>query len=101
MPPAERLEAEILAMVAARGADKTICPSEVARALLGADETRWRLAMKPIRRVAVRLAQEGRVVLRRKGRIVDPADFKGIYRIGPPADEAGAGKSASVRPDSR
>lgn len=64
------------------GRTKTICPSEVSRALMGADEKRWRLLMKPVRRVAVALAQAGTVELRRKGRAVDPSNFKGIYRIG-------------------
>jgi hypothetical protein len=43
--------------------------------------------MQPVRRAAVRLAQQGRLVITRKGRPVDPADFKGVYRIGvPPQD---------------
>jgi hypothetical protein len=37
--------------------------------------------MQPIRRVAVRLMKQGRVVLLRKGRPVDPDDFRGVYRI--------------------
>ena len=75
------LRETILRLAAARGSDKTICPSEVARELRGSDEKAWRLLMKPIRREAVRLADEGAVTIRRKGRAVDPHDFKGIYRI--------------------
>jgi hypothetical protein len=40
--------------------------------------------MQPLRRVAVRLAREGRLVITRKGRIVDPDDFRGVYRLGLP-----------------
>jgi hypothetical protein len=40
--------------------------------------------MLPVRRVAVRLATEGRLVIYRKGRPADPASFKGVYRLGPP-----------------
>jgi hypothetical protein len=40
--------------------------------------------MTPIRRIAVRLASEGRIVILRKGKPVDPADFKGVYRLGAP-----------------
>ncbi|MFD2239029.1 DUF3253 domain-containing protein [Aureimonas populi] len=69
-------------MVAARGADKTVCPSEVARALAGTDEKEWRKLMAPIRAEAIRLADEARVEIRRKGRAVDPHAFKGIYRVG-------------------
>ena len=38
----------------------------------------------PIRRVAVALAEQGRVVILRKGKAVDPRDFKGVYRITAP-----------------
>ena len=75
------LRAAILALASERGPAKTICPSEVARHLLGSDEKAWRLLMKPIRRETVALADEGRVVVKRKGRVVDPQDFRGIYRI--------------------
>jgi hypothetical protein len=43
--------------------------------------------MQPVRRVAVRLAHEGRVTITRKGKPVDPADFRGIYRLGQPRSE--------------
>lgn len=81
----------IEAMVAERAADKTVCPSEVARAIAGPDETKWRLLMPPIRAEAVRLAKAGRIAIKRKGRVVDPDDFKGIYRLAPPAGETGSG----------
>lgn len=82
MASAQEIRATIEAMVEARGADKTVCPSEVARAIGGQDERKWRLLMAPIRTEAVRLAGEGRLTIRRKGRVVDPNDFKGIYRLG-------------------
>ena len=90
VPDGEVLRAAILALAAARGPGRTICPSEVARTLLGPNETQWRRAMKPIRAEAVRLADEGRVVLKRRGRPVDPHDFKGIYRIAIVEDPNGA-----------
>lgn len=92
------IEATLLRLVrerAAAGADRTICPSEVSRALEGRDEKRWRLLMKPVRRVAVRLARAGTIEIRRKGRPVDPSNFKGIYRIGLPNTPAGADDRAS------
>ena len=103
------IAAVITSMIAARGAEKTVCPSEVARSIAGSDETEWRKLMKPIRAEAVRMAKAGMVTIRRKGRIVDPDDFKGIYRLGGPSEEAGvapaaeeeirgAGNNASVRP---
>ena len=85
---ASDLREAILALAAARGADKTICPSEVARHFRGADETRWRLLMRPIRAEAVRLAEEGRLVVKRKGKAVDPHDFKGVYRLAVPDERS-------------
>ena len=76
-------------MVAERGPDKTVCPSEVARAIAGSDEKKWRLLMAPIRIEAVALAGEGKLTIRRKGRIVDPANFKGVYRLGPGGADSG------------
>ena len=43
--------------------------------------------MIPVRRVAVRLAHEGKVVIYRKGEPVSPDDFKGVYRIGLPRQD--------------
>lgn len=95
---------EILRMAAARGPGKTVCPSEVARSIAGNDEKAWRLLMKPIRVQAVALARAGKVRILRKGRPVDPDDFKGIYRLAVPDAEdgsAGPGNSSSILPDNR
>lgn len=77
----ERIEAAILDLAAARGAPKTICPSEAARALAGDRPEAWSRLMPQVRRVAVRMMKDGRVVITRRGRPVDPDDFKGVYRI--------------------
>lgn len=79
----EEIETVVLRLVAERGAGKTICPSEAARAIAGSDPKAWGRLMGPVRAVAVRLMKDGRIVLRRKGRVVDPDDFRGVYRIGP------------------
>ncbi len=77
------IEAMILQLVAARGADKTVCPSEVARHLGGSNPDDWSPLMQPVRRVAVRLVKEGRIAILRKGKpVADPDDFRGIYRLG-------------------
>ena len=83
----EAIEETILGMVAERGPGKTICPSEAARALGGPKPEGWSPLMPRVRRIAVRLMKEGRIVIRRKGRAVDPDDFRGVYRLGPPAGE--------------
>lgn len=68
----------ILTLTAARGAASSICPSEAARAL---DPEQWRRRMGDVRGAAVRLAKEGRIVILRKGKPVDPENFKGVIRL--------------------
>jgi len=83
----DEVERMILRMVAEQGPDKTICPSDAARALAGDKPDEWGPLMQPLRRVAVRLAKEGRLVIYRKGKQADPDDFKGLYRLGLPRDD--------------
>jgi len=69
----------ILAQAAARGAEKSICPSDVARALA---PDQWRSLMTRVRREAILLAREGRIDILRKGRPVDPAEeIRGVIRL--------------------
>ena len=85
------IEETLLGLVAERGAGKTICPSEVARALGGPHPDGWGPLMQPVRRVAVRLAHAGQVAILRKGKPVDPNDFRGIYRLALPGAATGSG----------
>ena len=78
-PSPDTIRAEIEARVAARGPGRTICPSEVARAL-AAD---WRPLMPAVRAEAARLAAEGRIAATQTGRRVDPATARGPVRLGP------------------
>jgi len=71
-------------MIAERGPDKTLDPAEVARELGGPHPDEWGPLMQPIRRIAVMLAEQGRLVILRKGKPVDPRDFKGVYRLAAP-----------------
>ena len=82
-----RLEAEILRFAVERGPEKTFCPSEAARAVSGDHPDQWGPLMTPARRIAVRLANEGRLVITRKGKPVDPNDFRGVYRLSLPRVE--------------
>lgn len=82
-----QLEQAMLAQAAERGPEKTLCPSDVARAIGGSHPDGWGPLMQPIRRIAVRLAKEGRLVITRKGRPVDPDDFRGVYRLGLPRED--------------
>ena len=79
-PPRDRIAEEILRLCHGRGLGKTICPSEVARAL--ADE--WRALMPEVRDVARGLAEEGRIAVYRKGEVVSGHDTGGVIRLGLP-----------------
>lgn len=81
----EELEAAMLALLEQRGEGRTIGPSDVAQAIGGNQPDGWGPLMQPVRKAAVRLMKEGRVVILRKGRPVDPDDFKGTYRIALPS----------------
>jgi len=75
------LREAILTLATGRGAEKTICPSEVARHIGGNDETQWRPLMPIIRRLAVELVAKGEVQIKKGGEVVDLDTFDGIYRI--------------------
>lgn len=77
-----KIDHTIMDLLAQRGKAKTISPSDVARAIAGTDEKQWRLLMKPIRARAILLAGQNDIVILRKGKPVDPENFKGVYRLG-------------------
>lgn len=87
LPTTAEIESRMLAIAAELGPEKSLCPSDVARALTGNHPDQWGPLMQPIRKVAVRLAMEGRIVILRKGRAADPSDFKGVYRLIQPRHE--------------
>lgn len=80
----ERIEQEIAAAVAARGPDKTICPSEVARALAG-DGVDPQELMPHVREAAAVLADRGEVAVSQRGEPVDARTARGAIRLGLPA----------------
>lgn len=76
----DSIRAEIMHQIASRGAGKSICPSEVARAL--APEA-WRPLMGPVRQEAAALAGTGQLRILRKGKPIEPAAMRGVIRLGP------------------
>ena len=68
---------EVLRQVEIRGADSSICPSEVARALA----LDWHGLMNRIRSVAAGLSREQRIDILRKGKPVEPEAMKGVIRL--------------------
>jgi len=80
-PTDDELTETILRLAAERGDGRTLGPMDVARALGGDHPDGWGPLMQPIRRVAVQLMKDGRLLITRKGRPVDPDDFRGVYRL--------------------
>lgn len=78
--PAE-LESALLTTLA-KATGKTLSAPEVAQAITEAGD--WHTLLTPIRRAAVKLALDGRLIIYRKGKPVDPNDFRGVYRLGLP-----------------
>lgn len=73
----------ILSLIADADAGRTVSPEDVARAV---SATKWNKILVEVRAEAVRLAKAGEIAIYRKGKPVpDPEDFKGVYRLGPPA----------------
>ena len=77
-----RADQTILSLLHARAPGKTICPSEVARAM---DPDAWRPLMPRVRAAAAKLADRGEVIVTQKGKTVDVRTVKGPIRIARPA----------------
>lgn len=77
-----RLRDQIVILVDQRGPGKTICPSEVARAVRPDD---WRPLMKKVRQAAIRLADDGHISIYRKGKPIPTDQVRGVIRLGQPA----------------
>ncbi len=77
-----RIEREILRLLEERGPGKTICPSEVARAVAGSEERAlWEPLMQPVRESARRLVAQGRLLMTQGGVRVDGLTAKGPIRL--------------------
>jgi hypothetical protein len=84
--PSARAREAILELLAARGAEKTICPSEAARVLAGMAD--FRPYMEPVRDAAAELARTGRVEVTQKGKPVTIGEARGPIRLGLPSPRA-------------
>jgi hypothetical protein len=87
---AATLENTILALCGQANPGGTINPTDAAQAFAaarGEGELGWRAHLQEVRRTAVRLAGAGKIVIYRKGKPVDPKDFRGVYRLGAPRSE--------------
>ncbi len=77
--PAEKA---ILSLLTGKDAQKSISPTDAARALAGNPPgVAWRGSLSPIRLAAQRLAKAGVIELLRKGKPVPPAEARGVIRL--------------------
>ena len=82
VPPTAVLASAILRLLDERGNGKTICPSEVARAVADSDvRSKWEPLMQPVRDAALNLAAAGEIVIKQRGHIVDGHTAKGPVRF--------------------
>jgi Protein of unknown function (DUF3253) len=87
-PPA--IEAVIANLCSEAPKGRTICPTDAAKAYAaarGEDEFAWRSHLHQVRRAAVSLALARKLVIYRKGKMVDPNNFRSVYRLGAPSAE--------------
>jgi len=77
------IEEKIFGLLAARQEGATICPSEVARALVSCAD-QWRKLMPQVRQVAQNLAQNNRLDVTRGGVRVEATSRGGPIRLGRP-----------------
>ena len=74
----EKIETTILSTAIHRGAEKSTCPSEIARMLF---PDGWRRHMKDVLGVAIDLHKKGSIVITQKGIPVDVENIRGPVRI--------------------
>ena len=80
VPGTEAIADSLRRLCAARGPEKSICPSEVARALTK-DPVEWRALMPAVRSVAAALQKRGEIRILQRGQDVDPETARGAVRL--------------------
>ena len=88
----DEIQATIVRLLNEAGLGRSVSPTDVARALKPGPQ--WHVLMPEVRRAAVGLALAGKLVIYRKGKPVDPNDFKGVYRLALPGPAARPGNSS-------
>jgi len=72
-----RISLEILRQTEAAGLNRSVCPTDIARALA----SDWHSQLSAVRRTAVRLAEAGKIDILRKGKAVPADGVKGVIRL--------------------
>lgn len=79
--PSEEIVAHAIVTVI-QSSGRSVSPEDVARSVAKGPE--WQSVLPVVRRVAQRMARQGDLIIYRKGKPVDPEDFRGVYRLGLP-----------------
>ncbi|WP_293825484.1 DUF3253 domain-containing protein [uncultured Brevundimonas sp.] len=72
------IETAILNKIASLEPGQSIEPAEVAKTL---QPEQWRRMLPKVRAAALGLMRQGRLTITKKGKAVDPDDFKGVTRL--------------------
>lgn len=74
----EAITAAMLRIAAERGLAKSMCPTDVARAVSAEN---WRPLLGAVRQVAAELARQGKIEILRKGKPINPDEIRGVIRL--------------------
>ncbi|MFN9335181.1 MAG: DUF3253 domain-containing protein [Alphaproteobacteria bacterium] len=74
----EAITDAMLRIAAERGPEKSLCPTDVARAVSAEN---WRPLLGAVRKVAADLARQGKIEILRKGKPINPDDMRGVIRL--------------------
>jgi hypothetical protein len=74
----EAITDAMLRIAAERGPEKSLCPTDVARAVSAED---WRPLLGAVRKVAADLARQGKIEILRKGKPINPDEMRGVIRL--------------------
>lgn len=77
-PSSTEMRSALLDLARRRGPEKTVCPSEAARALA---PDGWRDLMEDVRQEAYRMADDGLVDITQQGGVVDGRTARGPIRV--------------------
>jgi hypothetical protein len=74
---------------------KSVEPADVAKAL---QAEQWQRMLPKVRATALGLMRQGRLTITKKGKVVDPANFRGVTRLRLPTEAETAAALALLPP---
>lgn len=78
MADSKRIKKQIIRLTKQRGPDKTICPSEAAKAC---DPDNWRSHMDEVRRAADELQKQGLIAIEQDSQEIQLEEVRGPIRL--------------------